>query len=57
MTGLLCFVVAVLASAFKSKIRLEAENATLRHQLVVLRRGQGPRPVFPGLDSSWRATG
>jgi ribosomal protein L34 len=32
------FVVAVLASPFKSKIRLEAENATLRHQLVVLRR-------------------
>ena len=38
MIGLLCFVVTVLASAFKSKIRLEAENATLRHQLVVLRR-------------------
>ena len=38
MIGLLCFVVAVLASAFKSKIRLEAENATLRHQLAVLRR-------------------
>jgi hypothetical protein len=31
-------VAAVLASPFKSKIRLEAENATLRHQLVVLRR-------------------
>src|SRR4249920_4033839 len=38
MIGLLCFVLAVLASAFKSKIRLEAENATLRHQLVVLQR-------------------
>jgi transposase InsO family protein len=38
MIGLLWFVVAVLASAFKSKIRLEAENATLRHQLAVLRR-------------------
>jgi hypothetical protein len=38
MIGLLCFVVAVWASPFKSKIRLEAENATLRHQLVVLRR-------------------
>jgi transposase InsO family protein len=38
MIGLLCFVLAVLASPFKSKIRLEAENATLRHQLVVLRR-------------------
>src|ERR1700730_932098 len=38
MIGLLCFVMAVLASPFKSKIRLEAENAALRHQLVVLRR-------------------
>src|SRR4030081_3095819 len=38
MIGLLCFVVAVLASPFKSKIRLEAEDAALRHQLVVLRR-------------------
>jgi transposase InsO family protein len=27
-----------LASPFKSKIRLEAENAVLRHQLIVLRR-------------------
>jgi hypothetical protein len=38
MIGLVSFVVAVLASPFKSKIRLEAENATLRHQLAVLRR-------------------
>jgi hypothetical protein len=38
MIGLLCFVVVVLASPFKSKIRLEAENAALRHQLVVFRR-------------------
>src|SRR5262245_33661263 len=38
MIGLLCFVVVVLASPFRSKIRLEAENAELRHQLVVLRR-------------------
>ena len=38
MIGLLCFVVAVLASAFRPKIRLGAENATLRHQLMVLRR-------------------
>jgi transposase InsO family protein len=29
---------AVLASPFKSKLRLEAENAVLRHQLIVLRR-------------------
>src|SRR5258705_10890006 len=38
MLGLFCFVLAVLASPFKSKVRLEAENAVLRHQLVVLRR-------------------
>ncbi len=38
MIGILCFAVAVLASAVKSKIRLEAENATLRQQLMVLRR-------------------
>src|SRR3954447_5510668 len=38
MIGLLCFVLAVLVSPFKSKLRLEAENAVLRHQLIVLRR-------------------
>jgi hypothetical protein len=38
MIGLLCFVLAVVASPFKSKLRLEAENAVLRHQLNVLRR-------------------
>jgi hypothetical protein len=38
MIGLLCFVQAMLASPFKSKMRLEAENAVLRHQLIVLRR-------------------
>src|ERR1700737_3606554 len=38
MIGLLCFLLAALASPFKSKIRLEAENAALRHQLIVLRR-------------------
>jgi transposase InsO family protein len=38
MIGLFCFVLTVLASPFKSKLRLEAENAVLRHQLIVLRR-------------------
>jgi type II secretory pathway pseudopilin PulG len=38
MIGLLCFVLAVLASPFKSKVRLQAENAVLRHQLNVVRR-------------------
>jgi hypothetical protein len=38
MIGLLCFALAVLASLFKAKLRLEAENAVLRHQLIVLKR-------------------
>jgi hypothetical protein len=38
MIGLFCFVLAVVTSSFKSKLRLEAENAVLRHQLIVLRR-------------------
>jgi hypothetical protein len=36
MIGLFCFVLAVLVSPFKSKLRLEAENAV--HQLIVLKR-------------------
>ena len=38
MVALICFVLAVLTSPFKSKSRLEAENAVLRHQLIVLQR-------------------
>ncbi|MEA2983336.1 MAG: hypothetical protein QOF09_5159, partial [Alphaproteobacteria bacterium] len=38
MVALFCFVLAILASPFKSKSRLEAENAALQHQLIVLRR-------------------
>src|SRR6266403_4342447 len=38
MILLLCFVLGILALPFKSKIRFEAENAALRHQLIVLRR-------------------
>jgi transposase InsO family protein len=42
MFALLCFVLAVLVSPFKSRSRLEAENAVLRHQLnVLLRKVQG----------------
>jgi len=41
MIALLCFVMAVLAAPFKSKSRLEAENAALRHQLIVRRRKVG----------------
>jgi transposase InsO family protein len=38
MIALLCFFLTLFASPFKSKSRLEAENAALRHQLIVLRR-------------------
>ena len=38
MIGLLCLFLAFVAAPFKSKSRLEAENAVLRHQLIVLRR-------------------
>ncbi len=38
MVALIWFVLTVLASPFKSKSRLEAENTALRHQLIVLRR-------------------
>src|SRR3974377_1870757 len=41
MIALLWVVLAILASPFKSKSRLEAENATLRRQLIVLRRKHG----------------
>jgi hypothetical protein len=34
MIALIQFVLAVLASSFKSKSRLEAENAALRQQLI-----------------------
>ena len=38
MIALVCFFLTLLASPFKSKSRLEAENAMLRHQLIVLQR-------------------
>ena len=38
MIALLCFFLTLFGLPFKSKSRLEAENAALRHQLIVLRR-------------------
>jgi hypothetical protein len=38
MIALVCLVLAILTSPFKSKSRLETENSELRHQLIVLRR-------------------
>src|ERR1700687_1368393 len=54
MIGLLCFALAVLASPFKSKVRLEAENTVLRHQLIVLRRSLPGRVRLP--IAPWSAT-
>jgi hypothetical protein len=50
MIGLLHFVLWILASPFKSKSRLEAENAVLRHQLIVLRRKMPGRPRLTNND-------
>ena len=50
MIGLLRFVLGILASPFKSKLRLEAENAVLRHQLIVLRRKMRGRPRLTNND-------
>ena len=38
MVALLCFLLTLLTSPFKSRSRLEAENAALRHQRIILRR-------------------
>jgi hypothetical protein len=38
MIALVLLLLAILASPFKSKCQLEAENVALRHQVVVLRR-------------------
>src|SRR5215510_8000793 len=51
MVALLCFVFAILASPFKSRSRLEAENAALRHQLIILGR---QRPVRVRLTNNDR---
>jgi hypothetical protein len=38
MIALICFWLTLFALPFKSKSRLEAENAALRHQVIVLQR-------------------
>jgi transposase InsO family protein len=50
MIALVCFVLAMLASPFKSKSRLEAENVALRHQLIVLRRNVRGRLQLTNID-------
>jgi hypothetical protein len=46
----LCLFLALLAAPFKSKSRLGAENAALRHQLIVLRRKVPGRARFTNND-------
>ena len=50
MIALLWLLLAILASPFKSKGQLEAENAALRHQVVVLRRQVRGRGQLTNFD-------
>jgi hypothetical protein len=54
MFALLYFVLATLISPFKSKSRLEADNAVLRHQLIVLRRKVPSRVPLTNTDRWFR---
>ena len=50
MTDLLKLILDVLASLFKSRATLEAENLVLRQQLNVLRRRLPKRPQLNNTD-------
>src|SRR6478609_4974843 len=50
MVALVCFILRLLASLFKSRSRLEAENAALRRQLIVLQRKVRGRVQFTNSD-------
>src|SRR2546430_4716579 len=50
MVALISFLLNMVASLFKSKSRLEAENAALRHQLIVLQRKVRGRVRFTNSD-------
>jgi hypothetical protein len=50
MVALISFLLNMIASLFKSKSRLEAENAALRHQLIVLQRKVRGRVPFTDSD-------
>src|SRR3977135_2482867 len=50
MISLLHFFLSLFASPFKSRSRLEAENAALRHQLTVLQRKVRGRLHFTNSD-------
>jgi transposase InsO family protein len=50
MTDLLRLLLAILASLFKSRAELEAENLVLRQQIGVLRRRMPKRPALTNID-------
>ena len=50
MIALIRFVLTILGSPFKSKSWLEAENAALRQQLIVLRRRMKGRARLANAD-------
>jgi hypothetical protein len=50
MIALICFCLRLFTLPFKLKIRLEAENAILRHQLIVLERQIRGRVRFTNDD-------
>ena len=50
MIALLRLVLVTLASPFKSKVQLEAENVALRHQVMVLRRQVRGRVRLTNVD-------
>src|SRR5262245_45674935 len=56
MIALFCLFLALLAFPFKWKSRVEAENAALRHQLIILRHrcvaASGSRTVIVCTSSS-----
>src|SRR6202047_420194 len=50
MTDLLKLILGVLASLFRSRAKLEAENLVLRQQINVLRRRRPKRPDLSNTD-------
>lgn len=50
MIALISLLVAILASPFKSRGRIEAENAALGQQLIILRRKVGARAKLTNTD-------
>jgi len=50
MTDLLKLILGVLASLFRSRAKLEAENLVLRQQINVLRRRMPKRPHLNNID-------